>query len=171
MDQRLAGARLAQCGDDDGGRGSVRNDRYRCGPASWVDARLAGLTPGALRIRLHMGWPVGLALTKPMASNRKGKRRGYRRPVSPVVGDGGMGGGVGGSLASPDTGHSASSIMESSHLSVSRTCGCPEWNVQIEQVGNGRHVWPYSLRRPSSCESPSRKPLPPGGRPNAVRST
>ena len=39
----------------------------------------------------------------------------------------------------------------------------PRWQWQTR--------WLYSLRRPSSCESPSLKPLPLGGRANAVRST
>ena len=74
MDQRLAGARLVKRGDTTmvavGAREMTVTDA----------ARLAGLTPGALRIRLRMGWPVELALAKPMAPNSKGRRRGnYRR--------------------------------------------------------------------------------------------
>jgi hypothetical protein len=70
MDQRLAITRLI----DRGGRTMVVLGAQELTVAD--AARLAGLTPSAVRHRLRIGWPIGQALTKPMASN--GRRRSLR---------------------------------------------------------------------------------------------
>jgi hypothetical protein len=72
MDQRLA---------DRGGRTMVVLGAQELTVAD--AARLAGLTPCAVRHRLRIGWPIGQALTKPMAPNvgddRCGNYRGKGR--------------------------------------------------------------------------------------------
>jgi hypothetical protein len=70
MDRRLANARLI----DRGGRTMVVLGARELTVAD--AARLAGLTPSAVRHRLRIGWPIGQALTKPMAPN--GRRRSPR---------------------------------------------------------------------------------------------
>lgn len=67
MDQRLASSRLI----DRGGQTMVVLGAQEMTVAD--AARLAGLTPSAVRHRLRIGWPIGQALTKPMASS--GRRR------------------------------------------------------------------------------------------------